>query len=150
MSTLIQNGIITAERENMTLFFNILVLEQETSCEPNYMLQALKFHWQKRTIAKHKYSVYKPIKKSLAGSSFLLNPTDFFKDKTTDIHYLAQYLRLCGRRDYSIYKSHRIKYLDLSFFNDLNLPALESNPLLEITNNQIKFKYEELTNGNQL
>ncbi len=132
----------------MTLFFNILVLEQETLCDPDYMMQALKFHWQKRTLAKNKYSAFKPIQKSLAGSSFLLNPTDFFKDKTTDIRYLAQYLRLCGRRDYSLYKSHRIKYLDLTYFSDLNLPALESNPLLEITNKQIKFKYEELTNGN--
>lgn len=133
---------------DMTLFFNILVLEQETLCDPDYMMQALKFHWQKRTLAKNKYSAFKPIQKSLAGSSFLLNPTDFFKDKTTDIRYLAQYLRLCGRRDYSLYKSHRIKYLDLTYFSDLNLPALESNPLLEITNKQIKFKYEELTNGN--
>ena len=132
----------------MTLFFNILILEQETLSDPDYMVQALKFHWQKRTIAKHKHSVYKPIKKSLAGSSFLLNPTDFFKDKTTDIRYLAQYLRLCGRRDYQLYKSHHIKYLDLTYFSDLNLHALESNPLLEITNKQIKFKYEELTNGN--
>lgn len=112
------------------------------------MLQALKFYWQKRPLPKHKYSVYKPIKKSLAGSSFLLNPEDFFADKTTDIRYLAQYLRLSARRDYSLYKLYRIKYLDLTYFSDLNLPALESNPLLEITNNQIKFKYEELTNGN--
>jgi hypothetical protein len=132
----------------MTLFFNILVLEQETSCDPDYMLQALRFHWQKRTIAKHKHSVYKPIKKSLAGSSFLLNPESFFTDKTTDIRYLAQYLRLAARRDYSLYKSHRLKYLDLTYFTDLNLSALDSNPLLEITNKQIKFKYEELTNGN--
>ena len=133
---------------DMTLFFNILILEQETLCDPDYMMQALKFHWQKRTLAKNKYSAFKPIQKSLAGSSFLLNPTDFFKDKTTDIRYLAQYLRLCGRRDYSLYKSHCIKYLDLTYFSDLNLSALESNPLLEITNKQIKFKYEELTNGN--
>lgn len=132
----------------MTLFFNILVLEQETKSDPDYMMQALRFHWQKRTIAKNKHSVYKPIQKSLAGSSFMLNPTDFFTDKTTDIRYLAQYLRLCGRRDYLLYKSHRIKYLDLTYFSDLNLPALESNPLLEISNKQIKFKYEELTNGN--
>ncbi len=134
--------------QTMTLFFNILVLEQETSCDPDYMLQALRFHWQKRTIAKHKHSVYKPIQKSLAGSSFLLNPEGFFTDKTTDIRYLAQYLRLSARRDYSLYKTHRIKYLDLTYFTDLNLTALESNPLLEITNKQIKFKYEELTNGN--
>jgi len=131
-----------------TLFFDILVLEQETLCDPDYMLQALRFHWQKRTIAKHKHSVYKPIKKSLAGSSFLLNPEGFFTDKTTDIRYLAQYLRLSARRDYTLYKTHRIKYLDLTYFSDLNLLALESNPLLEITNKQIKFKYEELTNGN--
>lgn len=132
----------------MTLFFNILVLEQETVCDPTYMVQALKFYWQKRPFAKSKYSVYKPLKKSLAGSSFLLNPEDFFADKATDIRYLAQYLRLSARRDYSLYKTYRIKYLDLTYFNDLNLPAVESNPLLEITNKQIKFKYEELTNGN--
>ena len=132
----------------MILFFNILILEQETQCNPDYMLQALKFHWQKRTIAKSKYDVYKPIKKSLAGSSFLLNPEDFFKDKTTDIRYLTQYLRLSARRDYALYKSHKIKYLDLTYFSDLNLSAVESNPLLEIKNKQIKFKYEELTNGN--
>lgn len=134
----------------MTLFFNILVLEQETLSDPNYMVQALKLYWQKRSIPKNSRSVYKPIQKSLAGSSFLLNPENFFDDKTTDIRYLAQYLRLSARRDYSLYKSHRIKYLDLTYFSDLNLPALESNPLLEITNKQIKFKYEELTNGNQL
>ena len=135
---------------NNILFFNILTLEQETSCDPDYMVQALKFHWQKRTIPRHKNSRYKPIQKTLAGSSFLLNPEGFFKDRTTDIRYLAQYLRLCGRRDYSLYKTHRIKYLDLTYFSDLNLDALESNPLLEITDNKIKFKYEELTNGNQL
>ena len=134
----------------MTLFFNILVLEQETLSDPNYMVQALRLYWQKRSIPKNSRSVYKPIQKSLAGSSFLLNPESFFDDKTTDIRYLAQYLRLSARRDYSLYKSHRIKYLDLTYFSDLNLDALESNPLLEITNKQIKFKYEELTNGNQL
>jgi len=131
-----------------TLFFNILVLEQETNCNPDYMMQALYFYWQNKTLPKTKYSVYKPITKSLAGSSFLLNPKDFFKDKTTDIRYLAQYLRLCGRRDYQLYKLQHIKYLDLSYFTDLNLNALDTNPLLEITNEQIKFKYEELTNGN--
>lgn len=134
----------------MVLFFNILVLEQETLCDPYYMVQALRLYWQKRSIPKNSKSVYKPIQKSLAGSSFLLNPESFFDDKTTDIRYLAQYLRLSARRDYSLYKSHRIKYLDLTYFSDLNLPALEQNPLLEITNKQIKFKYEELTNGNQL
>lgn len=134
----------------MILFFNILVLEQETLCDPYYMVQALRLYWQKRSIPKNSKSVYKPIKKSLAGSSFLLNPESFFDDKTTDVRYLVQYLRLAARRDYSLYKSHRIKYLDLTYFSDLNLDALESNPLLEITNKQIKFKYEELTNGNQL
>jgi hypothetical protein len=83
------------------------------------------------------------------GVSFKkVSPFHFFTDKTTDIRYLAQYLRLSARRDYLLYKTHRIKYLDLTYFSDLNLPALESNPLLEITNKQIKFKYEELTNGN--
>ena len=135
---------------NSILFFNILVLEQETLCDPDYMVHALRLYWQKKTLPKHSRSKYKPLKQSLAGSCFLLNPKDFFNDKTTDIRYLAQYLRLSARRDYSLYKLHKIKYLDLSYFSDLNLSAIDSNPLLEITNNQIKFKYEEITNGNQL
>lgn len=133
---------------NQTLFFNILVLETETANDPDYLVQALRFYWKKQQFPKNNYSKYKPVTKSLAGSSFLLNPTSFFEDKTTDIRYKAQYLRLCGRRDYSAYKFYRIKYLDLSFFSDLNISAIESNPLLEITKTQIKFKYEELINGN--
>lgn len=124
------------------------MLEEETCNDPEYMIQALKYFWQKRTLAKNAFEKYKPLKKSLAGSSFLLNPDDFFKDKTTDTRHLVQYLILAARRDYTQYKYYGIKYLDLSYYGDLNLKILESNPLLEITNKHIKFKYEEITNGN--
>jgi hypothetical protein len=127
----------------MTLFFNILVLEEETRGDPNYMIEALGQFYNNRSLPKDSRQKYKPIRKSLAGTSFLLNPQDFFNDKTTDIIYKAQYLRLAGRRDYIAYKFYRIKYLDLSYYNDIILSQIAGNPLLEINSTQIKFKYEE-------
>lgn len=126
----------------MALFFNLLVLEEETECDPQYMIEALNLYYKGVALPKNARSRYKPIQKSLRGNSFLLNPQDFFNDKTTDVIFKAQYLRLAGRRDYAMYKFYGFKNLDLSFFSDIDLQALVGNPLLEITNKQIKFKYE--------
>lgn len=128
----------------MTLFFNIFVLEQETSCDPIYLVQALEYWFKKKHIPKNSTQSLKPIRKSLAGSSFLLNPRDFFKDKTTDIIWRAQYIRLAARRDYTLYKLYGFKFLDLSFMPDLQIQAIQNNTLLKIADNKIYFKYEEL------
>jgi predicted RNA-binding protein associated with RNAse of E/G family len=61
--------------------------------------------------------------------------------------YKAQYIRLAGRRDYAIYKYYGHKYLDLSYYLDINLDTIKNNPLTKITENKIYFKYEEIENG---
>lgn len=127
----------------MALFYNILTLERETKNNPLYLVTALEHYYNKRILSINQYEKYPPIKKPLYGSSFLANPKDFFADKKTDILHRAQYLRLSGRRDYSIYKLYGIKYLDLSFLPEVPISSISANPLLTINKNLVYFKYEE-------
>lgn len=126
----------------MTLFFNLQLLEQRTSCNPKQLVETLRLHFQKKTIPRNSKQLVKPLK-NMVGSSFLLNPDLLFADKITDISYIAQYIRLAGRRDYTTYKLYGHKYLDLSFFLDIDVNSIKTNPLLNITENKIYFKYEE-------
>lgn len=125
----------------MTLLFNLSLLESETQCDPKKLVELLSLHYRKKTIPKSHRS-RKPLK-NLLGTSFLLNAASLFNDKSTDVIYKAQYIRLAGRRDYANFKYYGIKHLDLSFFQDIDLDAIKHNPLLTITNNKIYFKYEE-------
>lgn len=126
----------------MTLLFNLSLLESETQCDPKKLVELLGLHYRKKTIPKS-YRSRKPLK-NLSGTSFLLNAAPLFNDKSTDVIYKAQYIRLAGRRDYANFKYYGIKYLDLSFFQDIDLDAIKHNPLLTITQNKIYFKYEEI------
>jgi hypothetical protein len=123
----------------MALFFNLDLLETETNCDPKLMLSTLERHFSGKLIPKN--SRDRVIAQNLVGHSFILNAASLFSD-TCDIAYKAQYIRLAGRRDYSLYKLYRVTYLDLSFFKDIDLDAIKHNPLLTITNNKIYFKYE--------
>lgn len=100
----------------------------------------LEYHYSKKLPSK--YSKYKPSKVSLSGNSYLLNPVDLFNDKSTDILYKLQYVKLAGRREYSLYKLYKSKSLQLSYYPDIIYDAIKHNPLLEITQSEILFKYE--------
>jgi hypothetical protein len=128
----------------MTLFFNIKVLEKETDGDLDYLIVALEQWYKKETIPKNARQKYKPLKKSLSGLSFLLNPDKFFKDKNTDVIFRAQYLKLAARRDYTLYKLYGLRTLDLSFFPNINLELIEANPLISIKNKHLHFKYEDI------
>lgn len=134
----------------MTLFFNLTTLENETCNDPAYLVIALQKFYNGQKFPKNIKEQYKPIKALKAGTSFLLNPNSLFDDKSTDILFKAQYIRLAGRRDYQMYKQYKIASLDLSMYPDINSAAVRNNPLLKIANNQLYFIYEELKNGNQL
>lgn len=127
----------------MAILFNIETLERETKCNPEYMLVALQHYYNGKTVPSNVYEKYKPIKTSLKGSSFLVNPKALFDDKTTDIIYKAQYLRLAGRRDYLLFRHYGIKYLDLTFLPEISIDSIKLNPLLTINKNIVTFKYEE-------
>ena len=126
----------------MTLLFNLNLLETETVCDAKKLVDLLGLYYRKKTIPKN-YRSKRPIS-NLSGTSFLLNPAPLFNDKSTDVIFKAQYIRLAGRRDYANFKYYGIKYLDLSFFQDIDLDAIKHNPLLTIKQNKIYFKYEEI------
>ncbi|MFY8211572.1 MAG: hypothetical protein ACOVLB_02725 [Candidatus Nanopelagicus sp.] len=122
----------------MAVFFNLELLEAESQCDPKLMLSMLERHFYKKLIPKNRRE---QSYKNLSGHSFLLNVAPLFKD-TVDIAYKVQYIRLAGRRDYSLYKFYKATYLDLSFFKDIDLELIKHNPLLKIDSNKIYFKYE--------
>lgn len=127
----------------MALFFNLKTLEEDTKCDPEYLVQALLLFYRGVTIAKNNKQKYKPLAKLTTGKSFILNPDPLFSNKSVDSVYKAQYIRLAGRRDYNLFIHYGIRTLDLTLYPDLDFTALKSNPLLTIANKQIKFKYEE-------
>ena len=118
------------------------MLESETQSDSTKLVEILRLHFIRKSIPKSQYSKIKPIF-NLKGNSFLINPALLFTDTSTDIVHKAQYIRLAGRRNYAIYKHYGYTYLDLSFYSDIDLNAIKSNPLLKITENKIHFKYEE-------
>jgi hypothetical protein len=128
----------------MILFFNLDLLETKTANNPDYMCVALFKLYKGIKVPTHSRNKYPPIPLLGVGSGFLLNPEDFFNDYSTDVIYKAQYIKLAGRRDFTLYRTLGIKYLDLSYYPDILLDNIRTNPLLKIANNTIKFKYEEL------
>jgi len=128
----------------MTLFFNLKILEQDTQCDAEYIVEALHKFYLGVTIPKNVHEKYKPLQRLRTGSSFLLKPEPFFKNTGIDSAYRAQYIRLAGLRNYGLYKTHGIKSVDLTLYPDIDLQKIKSNPLLIIANKQIKFIHEEI------
>jgi hypothetical protein len=125
----------------MALFFDIKLLE-ELACNDPYKFMALLEYHRSGGIAKSKFSRYKPATKSLSGNSYILNPDRLFSDRTTDILFKIQYIKLAARRDFSLWKFHKYKSIQLSYYPDINLEAAKHNPLLIVTDKEIHFKYE--------
>lgn len=124
----------------MAVFFDLEKLEEQSCNEPTKFLAMLENHFMKRLpnrYSKHLYS-----KVPLHGKSFLLNPAGLFNDLTTDIIYKVQYVKLASLRDWSLYKVYKYTGLQTSYYPDLLYDVIRSNPLLEITQTEIKFKYE--------
>lgn len=129
----------------MALFFNLELLEREAANDVDKFLAILTYHHY-GSIPLHSKTKYKPLKTSLRGPSFILNPNPILRNTVTDKNFLVQYIKLAGRRDWLFYKLHNVKYLDISYFPEINLDKIRHNPLLSIENTLIKFKFEEIYN----
>jgi hypothetical protein len=119
----------------MTLFFNLNKVMKEAKESPISVVRILNDMHTDNPITR--------LKRRLSGNSFLLKPEQLLNDKTTDILFIYQYILLAARRDYSHYKLFGEKSLPLSYFPDINLSSIRTNPLLKVTNTEITFKYEE-------
>ncbi len=125
------------------LIFDLSNLERYTKDDPEYLVVALYKYFKGVKVPYSSKDKFPPVKGLENGSSFVVNPEAFFNNKVTDIVYKAQYIKLAGRRDYTLFKALGIKSLDLSMYPDIDLSKIKSNPLLKIANNCIKFKFEE-------
>ncbi len=126
----------------MTLFFNLDNLEKESCNDPVKFIKIFEIFLYKK-LPTRTASIPR-LKLNLNGTSYLLNPTALTEaKKTVDIAYIVQYIKLAARRDYGLYKHHGIKSLQISYFPDLNMQAIRTNPLLKITQTEIFFLYEE-------
>lgn len=127
----------------MTLFFNLDTLEKTARTSVEF-ISLLGNHYHKRLPTRKE-----PRKAvSLKGESFILNPEPLFSTKV-DSGYVVQYIKLAAKRDYGLYKHYGTKSLLLSYYPDINLEAIKTNPLLVITDSEIHFLYEdkEIKNG---
>lgn len=120
----------------MTIFFNLENLIKESKGNPLTIMSILKDYTNKRIL---KYG----LTRKLRGNSFLLHPLPLIEDKTVDVLYKIQYLKLAALRDYSMYSLYGIKSLILSYYPDLDINSIKTNPLLTITPTHILLKYEE-------
>lgn len=125
----------------MVLFFDLETLEKQSGNDAQKMMALLAYHANKNLALKK--SKYKPSKVSLFGHCFLLNFNSLLSDKSTDILFKIQYIKLAARRDYTLYKLYQYKNLQLSFYPDINYDSIKQNPLLNITKTEIHFKYED-------
>lgn len=133
----------------MALLFDLQYLESVSKGTLSF-IDTLRYYHAKVMVVPPT-GVSKKFRRALMkGSSFILNPADLFKDKSTDPSYIVQYIKLAARRDYAMYKLYNITYLDLTFYPDLDRSKINHNPLLSIAGNKLYFKYEELTNGNRI
>ena len=132
----------------MTLFFSLANLEAQSLGSTDRLVWYLRKFWKKELPSLR--DKYPPLKKSLSGTSFILNPADLFKETAQDVAYLAQYIRLAARRDYLMYKEYGTTSLPLSFFPELDIRSISHNPLLHITGNRVLFKHERNKHGNRI
>ena len=119
----------------MAFFFNLENLEKDSCNNPEKFVTLLKNFYTGKSSRKYG-------KLNLAGRSFLLNPDSLFKSKT-DTAYIVQYIKLAARRDYTLYKHYKVTSLQLSYYPDIDLVAIKTNPLLSITGSEIHFLYED-------
>ena len=121
------------------LFFNLAQLQLAANGNSTTLVKELKQYFLYRNKKLNGY--YLPKYSLFGGTSFLINPKELFNDSALDV-YKAQYIILAGKRDLNLYKEYKVATLDLSFFPDLQVEKIKNNPLLDIKQQQIKFKYE--------
>lgn len=122
------------------LFYNLATLQIAAGNDSSVLVKELERYYLYRNNKLNGY--YLPKYSLTGGCSFLINPQELFNNRSALDVYKAQYIILAGKRDYNLYKEYKVNTLDLSFFPDLQLNKLKTNPLLDITPQQIKFKYE--------
>ena len=130
----------------MALFFNLEKIQKHSGKDIFKFLALLEYHWNRKPPPK-RFKIN--LLESYPGNNYLLNPGPLFISNV-DALYKIQYIKLAARRDWFMFKTYGVKTLDLKYYPDIDLTKINHNPLLQITNNTIKFKFEEFYNGIRL
>lgn len=126
----------------MTIFFNLENMEKEAGGDHVKLLRIFDAFLHKKLPGR--YNSVPRTKLKLTGDSFLLNPEPLLEYiGKTDIAYIIQYLKLAAKRDYTLYKLYGVTGLLISYYPDIDLNKIRHNPLLEITETEIKFLFED-------
>jgi len=85
----------------------------------------------------------------ITGDSFLLNPKDLFRNKLqVNFEDMITYIELASLRNYLDYEWQGTKTLPLRY-TEIERTEIEDHPLLGLDDqDNIKFYYEEIDNGN--
>ena len=74
-----------------------------------------------------------------SGVSYILNIEDVLNNNVASVYDIAQYIELCGRRNYADYKFYKIKSLPGISAYDTNV---QHNRLITVENRKVLFRYE--------
>lgn len=90
-----------------------------------------------------KYTVLREASKPFpTGHCYIIN-IDKVLQKARDPHSLYYYLELACKRDLFAYKLRGITYLSLQFVPEYLMGLVDTNPMLEVKDEKIYFKYEQ-------
>lgn len=103
-----------------------------------YLKQELKVPSHLKKFRKVKYEAAKPYPK---GPCFILNLDDLLEDNN-DLNHIYTYLELASKRNVFDYLMRGVDYLPLALVPEYLLGLIETNPLLEVYNGNVYFKYE--------
>lgn len=123
----------------MLLKFNLELLEKRTKQSWD-LLDIFRDYYKGNWIILNNNKITSEMFK---GPNFLLKASRLLADIQTDRLFIIQYIKLAARRNWHFYKDLGHKFLDLSYYPDLNLNAIKYNPLLIINDEKLYFKYEE-------
>lgn len=120
------------------MFFNLEILTKHCNGNTSKMLEMLENYYYGR-VPRNTKELSAFSKTSLSGTTWLPDPKAFFSS-TVDIRYKRQYLILRSKQNIFILNEYGLDILDLSFYPDIDIKTISSNPLIQIDKNIINFK----------
>ena len=76
------------------------------------------------------------------GYCYLVNVDEVLR-RAQDPNYLYYYLELASKRDLFDYKMRAVVYLRIQFVPEYLMGLVETNPMLEVKDDKLYFKYEQ-------
>ena len=91
---------------------------------------------------KHRSVLAETTKPWPEGDCYILNLDEALK-MASDPNYLYNYLELASKRNLFDYKARGITYLPIQFVPEYLMGLVETNPMLEVKDEKLYFKYEQ-------